>query len=319
MGQTLSDVPVRVATSRLAPEVHVESLRFYQNGNLLPYELEGQGRSAWVRVGEIVAEGTTEIQAVMGATCPDLPERLPTRNVWSAGYVAVFHFDAGDNSPLVFVDSVHGIELLADDNTEVGEAKGFLGPHARKLGDARLEATDPRLDLSGGDEISTLGWVQLEGGQAGFLPWDGENARHRELVAKLPGYRLNAVGGEATAGSDLMARPFFNLSQEIPGELQDNVFGPAAVLANDWTMLAGTYDGTLARLFLDGELVGTESTDYTPGSDGEGTMGVGRWLHGGVDEIRISNVVRSPSWIRIQHASMTDTLLDYGDTVQLDP
>lgn len=315
LGQTFAQVPVRVATSRLAPKFNGDSLRFYQDGMLLAHEQEG--RFAWVRVTEIVSEGSSEIQALMGAACPDdMPPAAS--NVWSAGYIAVFHFDDGDNVPLTFVDSVNDIELLPDPNTEVG-GKGLLGPYIQKSGDGRLEATNAMLDLNGDGPLSTLGWVRLEGDEAGVLEWDGVNARHRELVAKLPGYRLNAVRGHAGPMSTVAPAPFFNLSLEIPGELQDNTFGEDDVQANDWTMLAGTYDGEQMHLFQDGDLVASRDTNYTPGSNGTGTIRIGRWLRGGIDEVRISNVARSPAWLQIQYESMMGTLLEYGPLEQVDP
>ena len=315
LGQTLAQVPVRVATSRLAPEFNGDSLRFYQDGMLLAHEQEG--RFAWVRVTEILADGSSEIQALMGAACPN-ETPLATSSVWSAGYLAVFHFD-DDNAPLTFVDSVHGIDLLPDPNTQVGKGKDLLGPYIHKSGDGRLEATNAMLDLSGDGPLSTLGWVRLEGGEAGVLEWDGVNARHRELVAKLPGYRLNAVRGHAGPMSTVAPAPFFNLSLAVPGDLQDNIFGEDDVPANDWTMLAGTYDGEQMHLFQDGELVASGDTNYTPGPNNTGTIRIGRWLRGGIDEVRISNVARSPAWLQIQYASMMGTLLDYGVPEQLDP
>ena len=38
----------------------------------------------------------------------------------------------------------------------------------------------------------------------------------------------------------------------------------------------------------------------------------GSFLLGMIDEVRISNVVRSTLWIDAQHASMTDALITYG-------
>ncbi|MGH1345141.1 MAG: LamG domain-containing protein [Nannocystales bacterium] len=310
-GTVLSEVPVRVETSQLAPVPNLGTLRFYQHDDRLPYELEGIGRFAWVRIEELGEEKTTEFEAIMGTTCPDLPERLPTRSVWSAGYVAVFHFDNGDESPLSFVDSANGIELVADADTQEGQTEWVLGTHIWKLGDGVLEASDLGLDLHDDDEISTLGWVQLENKHAEVLPWNDSDARHRELIAKLPGYRLSAVRGHVGPLSEFAASPFFNLSQSLTDELHDNVLGPDPLEAERWTMLAGTYDGEQMRLFVDGDLITSGNTLYTPGSNTNGSMRVGRWLRGGIDEVRISDVARSADWIRIQHASMTDTLLQY--------
>lgn len=312
-GTLLPNVPVKVETSSLHPAVpDLETLRFYQGDELLPHELEGPGRFAWVRVAEITGGAADEIHAVIGANCPDV-RRLPQRAVWSAGYVAVFHFDEMLEAPLRFVDSVDGIELLADENTEPSAMDWSLGPYARKFGNGRLEAVDASLDLGGTSPLSTLGWVELERGEADVLLWNGEDARHRELISKLPGYRLNAVRGETGPDSMVLNAPFFNLAESLVDSLHDNVAGTDPVGAETWTMLSGVYNGTVMQLFVDDEFVAGGGTEYTPGTNG-GALRVGRWLRGGVDEIRVSDVARSQEWLRVQHASMTATLLQYGET-----
>lgn len=318
-GSTLSNVPVRVTTSRLGPTFNAENLRFYQDGVLLPHELEEPGRIAWVRLREITGGADLELEAITGPDCRDVPDALQASEVWSAGYIAVFHFDDGAGVPLVFTDSVDGIALVADNNTDVAESSAFLGSYAQKSGNGALIASDGELDISGPQPLSILGWVRLEEEQAGVLPWDEdlEQARHRELLGKLPGYRLSAVRGQVSLLSELQPRPFFNLSQAIPGPLQDNIFGTAPIQQDEWTMLAGTYTGTDASLYVNGELASTLATEFIPGSDTDAELRVGRWLHGGVDEIRISNVARSAEWLRVQHASMTDMLLFYDRPEEL--
>lgn len=135
-------------------------------------------------------------------------------------------------------------------------------------------------------------------GRTGVLPLEDGNARHHELIAKLHGYRLNAVRGQTATPVALKPRPFFNLSELVPSELQDNLLGPDRVEPDQWTMLTETYDGEVVRLFHNGDLFGPQNTECTPGSNG-GAIRVWRWLHGGIDEIRISNVARSPARVRI--------------------
>ncbi len=318
-GSRLTNVPVRIETSRLGPDLNADNLRFYQDGQLLAHEHEEPGRIVWVRVPEMMSGSDPQIEAVSGTACPDVRDSLQAAEVWTAGYVAVFHFDNGAGTPPVFTDSVTGITLSADPNTEVVESMSFLGSYADKSGDGALLASDPSLDLFGSQPLSILGWVRLEENEAGVLPWNGDlQARHRELLGKLPGYRLNAVRGQVDTNSTLQPRPFFNLSQLIPGPLQDNVFGTEPVPEAEWTMLAGTFDGTVAALYVNDALEGATTTQFIPGSE-DTQVRVGRWLRGGIDEVRVSNVVRSHDWIRVQYASMTDTLLEYGAREPFDP
>lgn len=316
-GARLTNVPVRVATSQLGPMFDAETVRFYQDGQLLPHELEEPGRIAWVQLREIIAGADLEFEAVTGPDCRDVPDARPASEVWSAGYVAVFHFDEDAGAPLVFTDSVGDIALIAGANTDVAESASFLGSYAQKSGDDALLASDGALDIFGRQPVSVLGWVRLEAGEGGVLTPGGKQARHRELLGKLPGYRISAVQGYAEGSPEPPPRPFFNLSQQIPGPLQDNVLGTGPVMQGEWTMLAGTFNGTNASLYVNDALSNELTTEYTPGSDNDAQLRVGRWLRGGIDEVRISSVARSADWLRVQHASMTDVLLFYAQPEEL--
>lgn len=67
-----------------------------------------------------------------------------------------------------------------------------------------------------------------------------------------------------------------------------------------WYALAGTYDGTKLRLFVNGELVGSFNTTgaiatstkplYIGSVEGQGDV-----FNGYVDEVRVSNIVRYPA------------------------
>ncbi len=310
----LENVPVRIGISELGT-FHAQSLRFYQDGALLPHELEDSGRIAWVRLPMFSAGVTLELEAVMGERCRPAQQQLAPSEVWSAGYVAVFHFDDARGT---FVDSVHGIMLVAGKDSASDPNTWMLGPYLHKAGDGALQASDPRLNLSGSSPISTLGWVRLDPGHAGALAWTADlgEARHRELVSKLPGYRLSAVQGQTGPTAAMMPRPFFNIAQSIPLNQHDNVFG-GAPLANGWTMLAGTFEPTMLSLYVNDHARLEGDADLVPGSDPMGTLRIGRWLHGDIDEIRISSVLRSPDWILFQYLSMTDQLVTLGTPTPL--
>jgi hypothetical protein len=57
----------------------------------------------------------------------------------------------------------------------------------------------------------------------------------------------------------------------------------------------------------------TVMTSTAPTTIGAQAAAEFRHFDGIIDELRISSVVRSSAWLELQHRSMTDDLLVYGD------
>jgi len=80
-----------------------------------------------------------------------------------------------------------------------------------------------------------------------------------------------------------------------------------------WYHLAGTYDGSVMSVYVNGELVKSAHASGTLMLDdselligkGDPEFSQGEYFHGAIDEVRLWNVARSPEQIR---AAMTDHL-----------
>src|SRR5262249_25047021 len=75
---------------------------------------------------------------------------------------------------------------------------------------------------------------------------------------------------------------------------QRNVTGPSALPVNTWTHLAGTYDGTTLRLYVNGTLVASQAASGTiTTSTGAVRLGGnavwGEYFRGRIDDVRIFN------------------------------
>jgi hypothetical protein len=81
-----------------------------------------------------------------------------------------------------------------------------------------------------------------------------------------------------------------------------------ALRREEWLKIAADFDGNLVRLFLNDTLIGCKEY-ITEIADSYGTMSIGcysnlnrlelseiAFLHGKIDEIRISNILRYPKW-----------------------
>ncbi|MCX5747233.1 MAG: LamG domain-containing protein [Proteobacteria bacterium] len=90
-----------------------------------------------------------------------------------------------------------------------------------------------------------------------------------------------------------------------------------AFTTNQWHYVAATLDSatTTATTYLDGAVDQriTNASTAAAGATGLGGLSTsGELWKGGLDEVRISMVARTSSWISAKHASMTGTLVTYG-------
>ncbi|OGU27792.1 MAG: hypothetical protein A2X66_07410 [Ignavibacteria bacterium GWA2_54_16] len=103
----------------------------------------------------------------------------------------------------------------------------------------------------------------------------------------------------------------------------NTTINPALFLDGKWHHIAGTYDGSAARVYIDGVLIdqdvfgvtiGTNSTD--PVSIGANDV-YGEYLNGLIDEVRISNKARAPDEFNLQLPPTTLKTTPSGTTINL--
>jgi hypothetical protein len=89
-----------------------------------------------------------------------------------------------------------------------------------------------------------------------------------------------------------------------PGPSYVDTYGPAHPWSADiWYHVAGTYDGTMCRMWEDGVVVGSETFSYSAQPmSGNLTIGgrTGRHFPGVIDEVRISNIARDFNGILLE-------------------
>ena len=101
--------------------------------------------------------------------------------------------------------------------------------------------------------------------------------------------------------------------------IDDNLGGAVLVDENHWHYVAIVYGNAEKRIYVDGmpdgrpmPYLGPIKTTDSVVMFGMNAQQPGREFEGEMDEVRISNVARNRSWIRMQHQSMTDQVLEYG-------
>lgn len=205
-----------------------------------------------------------------------------------SGLVALWNLD--ESSGLIAADtSPNGFHGLIDGNpvwTSGGAIDGAI--------EFETDDGDDRIDVGTfdveGQEITIIGWVKPEGGGADL-----------GIITKGNGLSLaDQYWGMATGGSQ-------DLDFRIAAGGVTDVLARSSVLVPvKWNHFAGTYDGVTMRLYVNGQLVGSQvhaasgllETDATmPVTIGDANVG-GRAFDGRLDNLSVHSRVMCPEEIR---------------------
>lgn len=313
LAEPLTDVPVlvlltagRVDHERM--QADGEDVRFVSaSGAVLPYEIERwdpAGVSAlWIGVDEL---GGAADHVWLYYDNPVAENAEDPAGVWPEPFVAVWHLDG---EPL--------------DSTPQGNDAAVSGssePVPAHVADGRdMLANNARLDIGPRDSL-----VDLFAGGATLSAW----IRPRSFGGNGFGRIADKEDGAAQAGwvayateGRLVFRtwlgPDVNVAWESPGE---------TIALHRWTHVAITFDSqgsALPQMFVDGVAVELLEAPEVPvvdvlPSDLDAPLTLGnrptndRRFDGILDELRLERAVRSADWLRVQHDSMRDALLEYG-------
>ena len=311
--EELRDVPVlvvledgRVDHGRTAADGR--DLRFVdQGGNELEHEIERWDPSGasfvWVRVPVIASGASTSFWLYYAN--PEASE-LDAPDVWSDDYLAVWHL--AEDATAGGSGTVHR-DATGHGNDGVQNGNGLAGAQIDSIGGAQaFDGDDDFIEISedglqeSGTALTLLARVYVDGepNDFSFALGSGSGGEIQWQLAWQRG--TNTWAGRIDTESAFA----FSVSST-----------PAALYT--WYMLAMVYDGTEARLYVDGEPLGTAVAASGNLQPLAGPLYIGydpdegaTQLDGIVDEVRIAKVARSPGWLRVQHASMNDDLLDFG-------
>ena len=325
-----------VGLARLTPErFPYEKLKssgddigfFDEAGRELPFEVEywnfgGESR-LWVRIPEVAADGSSErIWLYFGSR--GKTGRRDANAVWDSTFAGVWHISPGENATGRFQDSSGNGNHLSNgfgSNTPYGLAPGILGAADAAVGQS--EATDA-LVAAATEELNNLGPLTFELWFKDVNSLTGNGAR---ILSKGPIFLwINSAAGRRMA---------LTVSYSDDGENDGvNLFRDAVVgwTLDNWLNVAVTWDGghqeTGVTFFADGVDAG-----FFNGNDAAGARNddsgypqfVGNSAGGGadrapgahLDEIRISTVVRSPSWLLLSYRGASDQLFTFGAVEEL--
>ncbi len=216
-------------------------------------------------------------------------------NVWTNGYLAVYHLDESPTATAPQYVSSNGVSTGTSNNMESGDRQ------AAQLGNGQvLDGTNEFIQTTFNTSISTSTWsvwMRANGAQGAYdgVVFSRGTTNTTGLGFNSGGNRLGYHWNDAGAT--------FNWNG-----------GPVAPL-NEWFMASLVVLPNTATMYLhasSGHASGTNATTHASslindlkfGQDDAG----GRFFNGSIDEVRLSNVARSEGWLLTEynnHASTT--------------
>lgn len=288
----------------------------------LPYQVENYDPTtgtllAWVQIPTVTSGSNTNLTFYFGSAAPLHPATF-TATTWSSDYLSVYHFNelptAGSatvlestsgtltGTPTAITQSVDQIHSLTGNIG--GNGGGYtLGGSTSKI------ITSKKADISNSFTLSA--WVNV------LSTATNDSKIVTNELDFGAGYKLSIKGGkiETETRNTNFAGTTGNLG--IGG----------AVSFSAWHYVQGIFDATTGNFqnYLDGAAQTTatttsaSSTNNKPlaGSfvslgidhgDGVGGINDGSFFKGNMDEVRISNVIKSADWIKAEYYNQTNPL-----------
>jgi cysteine-rich repeat protein len=273
-----------------------QDLRFvYTDGTVLPHQIETWDETGtsyvWVRVPQINAASSTGSMFMYYGN-PTAPDGQNPAGVWDSTYAAVWHLGS----------SVTDSTSHANDGTNHGSVAtpGQIGTARNFDGASYIEVpSSPSLAVTGA--ITLEAWVKLNN------PILNEFSRILDKKGQFDG----------AEGYDLEYQEFNNFVTVL-GSGGDWGRAENVDLDTNWHWVSATISGTTSRVYVDGL---ERTTDFQVSALAAGSLPLeiarngtvnGTYWQGAIDELRISNVARSPDWQRAQYLSMTGAFTTFG-------
>lgn len=273
-------------------------LRFTAStGEPLAFEIEAwdavKGEATvWVRIPRIVGNARQSLR--MHWSNPAAASASDGRAVFdeSNGYLSVWHL--GDA-----VEDVVGTLASRNDGTTVtagaiGSARWLEGGQGIFGGDS-IEGYP-----TGAESHTSQAWIRPRRPNATFLAWGNEEAQGKVVAAvrSPPHVRVDCYFSGADVASS--------------GRLR----------MDDWSHVVHTCRKGDSRIYVDGALVGASTTADAPlAIKSPARLWIGGWYDrydfvGAIDEARVSRVVRSPDWIRLEFENQKPMQTVVGPLIQ---
>ncbi len=279
-------------------KTHGEDLRFASaTGEPLAYQIEEWDAARgvadiWVRIPKIQGNARQEIKLYWGKA--DAKSESDGRAVFneSNGYLSVWHM----NGPVADV-----VGTLTSKDTGTTPTVGIIGPARHFAGKKGIFCGDTISNYpSGASSHSSEAWFRAEKPNGNILAWGNEQAQGKVVMH----YR---------------SPPHIKMDCYFSGA---DVASKTTLHSSEWVHVVHTYEKGNSRIYVNGELDGVSVTNSAPlAIKSPARLWIGGWYNnynfvGAIDEVRISKVVRSADWIRLQYHNQKPLQTLVGPLVQ---
>ncbi len=267
------------------------------------HESDSQIAVYWVKIPLVSSSSDTEFYIYYGKSdATDGTYHSPT-NVWDANFRGVWHLKEDPAGTALqikdsTINSNHGTSAGSMTSSDLVEGKIGKGVDFDGYDDYVNVGDDASLINSAPADFTITGWVKFNSLPSGYTRF---MRRHGSTLSM---YFIGTHGTEVQGGTG--ARAVENSGAEL--------------VTGVWYHVGMTNDVSILRIYLNGEEVATSTASI--GSHASTLPAIiGAWkedgtvieLHNGaIDEVRLSNVVRSAAWIKASYHSENNTLVNYG-------
>ncbi|HHP7234254.1 MAG TPA: PilC/PilY family type IV pilus protein [Desulfobacterales bacterium] len=256
---------------------------------------------AWVRIPTLPTDTDFTIYVYYGNADVSVSTENPD-GVWDATFAGVWHLDesppdwnAGHTDASGNANHATPKNLNDGGGGTTDAAGKILGADFFKGDDDWVEApTSSSLDIVG-NELTLSAWVKSAVDQNDDCG----------IVIKSDGSNYNYQLG--LQGSD-------QANFRVKTSTKTTYLTGGTVLNQDqWYFIYGIYDGTTARVFVNGSQDGSDnnsgnlvSSGAAPLVMGRRAIGDNRFFEGIIDEVRVSNVARSTCWMQTEYSNQNN-------------
>ena len=246
----------------------------------------------WVRIPNIEENSRQHIHLHWGKA--DAISESDSRAVFneSNGYLSVWHM----NDPVT-----DDVQTLASIDTGTTPTHGIIGAARHFANQKGIFCGDMITNYpTGSHSHSTEAWFRAEKSNGRVIAWGNEHAQGKVVM-------------------HCVSPPHVTMDCYFSGA---NVTGRSKLSLSQWVHVVHTYEQGESRLYVNGVLDGITKTQSAPlALKSPSRLFLGGWYHhydfvGDLDEVRVSQVVRSPEWIKLQYANQQPHQTLVGPIVQ---